>query len=192
MGFSRASDSRDGVSLRRSHLPEEIIFHRAHRGPNRGHGAQPRVCSVGSGDLAPCSGPNVKQFEGAIPGLAGWRASASERRGTRTGFGFGGTQTWSGFGVWGGVWGQRGYGCFPGENFRALTLSARIGSSRRRDGECAVMMKNRRLGNRRSVRKSTGWSSGHASPFFLISLTPGADPVLVSRGFKAVVSNVYT
>ena len=59
-----------------------------------------------------------------------------------------------GFGVECG--GQRGCGCSPGENFRGPTLSARIGSSRRRDGECAVMMKNRRLGNRRSVRKSDG------------------------------------
>ena len=100
-----------------------------------------------------------------------------------------------GFGVECG--GQRGCGCFPGENFRGPTLSARIGSSRRRDGECAVMMKNRRLGNRRSVRKSDGVVKRSlitlfSDSFFLISLTPGADPVLVSRGFKAVVSNVHT
>jgi len=59
------------------------------------------------------------------------------------------------------------------------------------------MMKNRRLGNRRSGRKSDGvvkrsLITPFSDSFFLISLPTVADPVLVSRGFKAVVSNVHT
>jgi hypothetical protein len=59
------------------------------------------------------------------------------------------------------------------------------------------MMKNRRLGNRRSVRKSGGVVKRSritlfSESFFLIPLRNGADPVLVSRVFKAVVSNVHT